>query len=114
MEFSLQVVGDRGFARARKTGKPQQHGLLSVQPRPRRFADLEGLEIGVCSAAQREPDQAGRNRRIAVAVDQYKPPSNPILLVWSKPDRLNRGDVDERDFVAMQFLCRQMLPRCSI
>src|SRR5262249_37841702 len=111
VEFLLQTVGDSGFAGARETGKPQQYRFLSVQPRASGFGDLEGLEIGVCSAAQREADHTGGDGRVAVAVDQNKAAGNSILFIRSKVDLLGGREIDERDFVALQLFCRQVPQR---
>ena len=87
---------------------------MYVQPRTRGLGDFEGLEIGVCSAAQREADHAGGDSRVAVAIDQNEAAGNSILFIRRKVDRLNGRDVDEGNFIAMQLLCRQMIQRSSI
>src|SRR5262249_34586875 len=82
---------------------------MPFQPRAGRLGDFEGLEIGVSGAAESESNQAGSNGCVAVPVDQYETAGNPILVVWIEADRLNCGDINEGDFVAMQFFRRQML-----
>ncbi len=61
-----------------------------------------------------EPDHAGSNGRVAVAVDQDETAGNAILFVGIEADRLDRGDIDEGDFVAMQLLGGQVLQRVDV
>ena len=65
--------------------------------------------MGVGGAAQPESDHAGSNGGVAVAINQDELAGELVLFVGIEGNRINRGHIDERDFVTMQFLCRQML-----
>ena len=108
MQFLLDEVGDRRFARAGKPGEPQ-HGrpLALLLARESRSTSSACQWMFARAAAQNE--SVPRRRWRSHPVDQNKAAEFRFCVVGVERDRLIEADVDDANFVEIELLRRDVL-----
>ncbi|MNG04299.1 hypothetical protein D3C84_874230 [compost metagenome] len=72
VEFFFQCIGNGGFARARKAGKPDHLAFVAIEPLAILAGDTQCLPVHVLRSAQVVADHADGNGGVSVLVDQDK------------------------------------------
>ena len=110
-QLLLDQIRDRGLARTRQTGEPQQLRLLILLLRVGRRCDVDRLPVDVVRAAQREMQHARADRRIRHAIDQDEAAEVVIVRIGRERQWTIQRDVADADRVQAERLAGQMLHR---
>ena len=102
VEAFLQRVGDGGFAGAGEAGEPEDAGRLRLLLGEGLAGHINRLPVDVGGAAEREVDQAERDRVIGLTVDQDEAAGQAVDHIGIKWDRLVKREGGDANLVEFQ------------
>ena len=110
----LDLVGDRGLARAGQAGEPQAARRLALDQGARLAVHVQVLPVDVLRAAQGEVEEARAHRGMALAIDQDAAAEFAAARIGLEGDGLVQAQVAYPDLVQRQALGGQVLLRVHV